>query len=599
MNSNISSLYIVYQFILLISTILGPATIILAIASAFKSVFHWELWECYFASLAPVVFYLIICFKCKTKTQLLVGAFLSVMYAAVMTVVLVGIIQAIVLESVLNPSLLFLVVVAICFVFAGLIHPYEFSVLIHGILYFLCIPAGYLVLMIYSLCNLNNVSWGTRDMPKRKAKAQQDAEAAAEATKHTLKKQGGWFSFLKIDAFVEKLQDTLTQLHKNRENTYHKEVVEMLKSVDKSMKEMVKQQKKSNGQCKDSWDKSDDDNTKPKIKQDEKSAKQKPQPRSDNTHDQDKPDNTENPDWIKDPRLRTEKTESLLKDEKKFWNDLINLYLKPLDKDTAKQENMARKLKTLRNNSAFGFWFVNFLWILFNYMIQRNSNLSTIQVGALITEPIGFVFLIFFLLVLVLQMAGMIFHRGGTLLQLISTTVISDMYFFKAIEQIKNYVQVLMPTPREQHQGNKQKEEQTGKDQRNHQDNHEDNHQHQGNKQKEEQSGKDQRNHNVHRETLRTNLQKGLKLLKEEHKGNSSEASAEERYKSETDILDYRNVYPKLLNPGKGRPQWYVPKRLPRAYWPKRRLPGATYCEYYRVHLRPIRNGNRWQSQTH
>ena len=417
----------------MVSTVLGPATIILAIASAFKSVFGWKLWECYLASLAPVFFYLIICFKCKTKTQLLVGAFLSVMYAAVMTVVLVGIIQAIVLESVLNPSLLFLVVVVICFLFAGLIHPYEFSVLIHGILYFLCIPAGYLVLMIYSLCNLNNVSWGTREIPKRKSKAQQAAEAAAaaNATKEKPKKQGGWFSFLKIDAFMDRLQDILTQvLNKKKDNTYQEKMIKMMKRLDKSMKRMVKQQKKSNGFCVDTSDSSDDEDTKiknEKQKPDELLEIQVHQPESKAIIEDVKLDDPENPNWIKDHRLGNGKREYLSKHEEKFWIDFIRRYLKPLKKDAAKEKQLAAELLTLRNNSAFGFWFVNFLWVLFNYMIQKDSNLSTIKVGSLTTEPIGFVFLIFFLLVLVLQMVGMIIHRWGTLLQLISITVIRDI----------------------------------------------------------------------------------------------------------------------------------------------------------------------------
>jgi hypothetical protein len=32
-----------------------------------------------------------------------------------------------------------------------------------GVLYYICIPAGYLFLIIYAICNLNNVSWGTRE----------------------------------------------------------------------------------------------------------------------------------------------------------------------------------------------------------------------------------------------------------------------------------------------------------------------------------------------------------------------------------------------------------------------------------------------------
>jgi chitin synthase len=39
----------------------------------------------------------------------------------------------------------------------------EFLCIVHGLEYFLAIPAMYLLLMIYSLTNLNIVTWGTRE----------------------------------------------------------------------------------------------------------------------------------------------------------------------------------------------------------------------------------------------------------------------------------------------------------------------------------------------------------------------------------------------------------------------------------------------------
>ncbi|CAL1544795.1 unnamed protein product, partial [Lymnaea stagnalis] len=39
--------------------------------------------------------------------------------------------------------------------------------LIHRVLYLLTIPSGYLLLVIFSICNLNDVSWGTREVPTK------------------------------------------------------------------------------------------------------------------------------------------------------------------------------------------------------------------------------------------------------------------------------------------------------------------------------------------------------------------------------------------------------------------------------------------------
>ncbi|KAF3832531.1 hypothetical protein F7725_026196 [Dissostichus mawsoni] len=42
--------------------------------------------------------------------------------------------------------------------------------IIYGLMYFICIPSGYLLLTIYSLVNMNNVSWGTRNPTKGEVK---------------------------------------------------------------------------------------------------------------------------------------------------------------------------------------------------------------------------------------------------------------------------------------------------------------------------------------------------------------------------------------------------------------------------------------------
>eukprot|EP00056_Hartaetosiga_gracilis_P017926 m.8844 g.8844 ORF g.8844 m.8844 type:complete len:1642 (+) comp6238_c0_seq1:253-5178(+) len=49
------------------------------------------------------------------------------------------------------------------FLFAGFLHPKEFFDLIHGVWYLLCLPTGYLLLLIYACCNMNDRSWGTRE----------------------------------------------------------------------------------------------------------------------------------------------------------------------------------------------------------------------------------------------------------------------------------------------------------------------------------------------------------------------------------------------------------------------------------------------------
>ena len=50
------------------------------------------------------------------------------------------------------------------FVFAALLHPHECLNVVFGFVYFLCVPSMYMLLMLYAVANLNNVSWGTREV---------------------------------------------------------------------------------------------------------------------------------------------------------------------------------------------------------------------------------------------------------------------------------------------------------------------------------------------------------------------------------------------------------------------------------------------------
>ena len=56
----------------------------------------------------------------------------------------------------------------------------HFRCLPYGIIYYVTIPSMYLLLVIYSIFNLNDVSWGTRDVPKKKTKAELEEEKAKE-----------------------------------------------------------------------------------------------------------------------------------------------------------------------------------------------------------------------------------------------------------------------------------------------------------------------------------------------------------------------------------------------------------------------------------
>uniref|UniRef100_A0A8C2WT54 chitin synthase n=1 Tax=Cyclopterus lumpus TaxID=8103 RepID=A0A8C2WT54_CYCLU len=166
-NSSISRLYIFYQMFTVSSSILGPASVTLMIAGAFQFVFKIAGTTSIIIACIPPTFYIIVCFVAKPNNQITIAAIMSIMYAFLMTASLFSIIGDMVIQGTfLTPTGLFLVSMAIMYSVTAILHPEEWGMIIYGLMYFICIPSGYLLLTIYSLVNMHIVTWGTRESNK-------------------------------------------------------------------------------------------------------------------------------------------------------------------------------------------------------------------------------------------------------------------------------------------------------------------------------------------------------------------------------------------------------------------------------------------------
>jgi chitin synthase len=205
-NDNVSYPYMVYQFIMFGSTVLGPGTILLMIAGSYNSVLGSDMWDSHILAIGPIAYFVLVCLTTHPDTQVVVAQILSSLYVVIMMIVMVAMVVNSFEESILSPNVLFFVSLSGFYTLAALLHPQEFSNIVHGLIYFLCIPAGFLLLPIYSLCNLNVVSWGTREIPRRKTKEEIEAEKKAEAEKRANKKKKGLFNWLGLDSFFKDLK---------------------------------------------------------------------------------------------------------------------------------------------------------------------------------------------------------------------------------------------------------------------------------------------------------------------------------------------------------------------------------------------------------
>ncbi|GLG95121.1 Chitin synthase 1 variant A [Gryllus bimaculatus] len=169
-NDNISLPYIGYQILLMGGTILGPGTIFLMLVGAFVAAFHIDNWTSFQYNIIPILVFMLVCFVCKSNIQLLVAQILSTTYALIMMAVIVGTALQLGEDGIGSPSAIFLISLSSSFFIAACLHPQEFWCIVPGVIYLLSIPSMYLLLILYSLINLNVVSWGTREVAVKKTK---------------------------------------------------------------------------------------------------------------------------------------------------------------------------------------------------------------------------------------------------------------------------------------------------------------------------------------------------------------------------------------------------------------------------------------------
>ncbi|XP_078678180.1 uncharacterized protein LOC144914299 [Branchiostoma floridae x Branchiostoma belcheri] len=249
-NDSFSLFYALYVSLLLLSSLIAPATVLFIIAGGLQYSINLESYQTLLLMSAIVLIYMLICVWGSGKTQLLASKVMTFFFAVVMIGVATGLAISVVedfqpeptspppptiapvptpkpttedllsfllsgsvqqttvpnhlqVQEITTPlditatpsdllgafvdqqfqqfsamsmsngtstdflpasvSTLYLGVLAALHLVAAILHPTEFLCIIPGLLYVLCLPSAYLVLFIYSICNLNDRSWGTRE----------------------------------------------------------------------------------------------------------------------------------------------------------------------------------------------------------------------------------------------------------------------------------------------------------------------------------------------------------------------------------------------------------------------------------------------------
>ncbi|XP_034157212.2 chitin synthase chs-2 [Pangasianodon hypophthalmus] len=381
MNKSISRPYILYQTITMAASILGPATVCLMIAGSLKFVFSLDANVALLIAVVPPAVYIILCYylgQAKSDLQISIAGIMSIIYAFLMTATILSIIGDMVKQNTfVTPSGLFFVGIVIMYVVTALLHPHEFHLVIFGFLYFICIPSGYLLLAIYSMVNMNNVSWGTRESANQTTGSEGNIRKNVKCQK--LFKICGYNLEVQLNKEEKVMENAPQPTSLNAETKVNDETPPKERQLPLIEHSFVQQLVESSGEL-----------------------------------------------------ALIEK--SLNPEEESFWKDLIEQYLKPLETDKKKEDRIKEDLKELRNKATFVFFICNVLWIVATFFMQSMGNTVNIPIPMtyangtvdpdkkLYIDPIGLMFLISFAGLLIIQFFAMLWHRVQTLIHFIAYT---------------------------------------------------------------------------------------------------------------------------------------------------------------------------------
>ena len=299
------------------------------------------------------------------------------------------------------------------------------------------------------------VSWGTREVPKKRTRAEEAAEKRIEEQKkqEKLKKGKGIVAWLGVSSLLSDIREYSLQMMgggAQSSNLDRPKIDELLVDIKKTLEQLLHAVKKDGldpknisnenmeNPCRDDISgievaKEADSNTNPtnivgRTEQPIRSV-QRPSVCTSATA------NSRTPKWATESCLGKGVIKQIDDKEDQFWNRFIKTYLYPLPPDPNREKKQSQMLIELRNNAVFGFSMINLLWLVIIFQLQilkveleggffipipRFDNPEEFQRF----EPLGFVFLLFFAVILTLQFFAMLYHRWGTLLHIIAITEI-------------------------------------------------------------------------------------------------------------------------------------------------------------------------------
>ncbi len=236
----ISSLFILYQILNIVSTAISPATVVFMISNGLKSAYGLSETAnqalIAFVIILGIVFGLI-CLFANDKTQIDIAKILTLVFIALMILVLVGLVKEMlhliphyhpnnlnctsvmnntqkyeecIINSLPPVSLIYLAFFTAIFALTTIFHFSEWTNIFHGLTFFIALPTGYFLLPIYCAANLKNQGWGTREERAKEDKGLKELikdgwsymKSCRSGTHSDLEANEGTYNYNYIDSFT-------------------------------------------------------------------------------------------------------------------------------------------------------------------------------------------------------------------------------------------------------------------------------------------------------------------------------------------------------------------------------------------------------------
>lgn len=330
-------------------------------------------------------------------------------YSITMTAMIIGLIVEFANKGFLAPNAVSLLSFFGPLLLAAIFHPQEAYCFPSFLIYMITLPSMYVLLVIYSLFNMWNVSWGTREVAVKKTKAELEREKKEkeDAMKEEMKRKkeglmgtilGGLnlgnltggsddkgetasvdFSFgnvLRCMCFTrEDPLEPKKQLVKISESL--EDVAKRLSRIESVSTREPGGRRRSSVKGRKSMGSIHEAEElqmmgEESIHMEEEDDEEEAHP-AEETPVVERDDET-NPYWIEDDRLRLGKVDYLSGGEINFWKEMIKKYLVPLEMSDKDKRDQKRGLEEYRDGIVFTFVMFNVLYITAITILQTQAS---------------------------------------------------------------------------------------------------------------------------------------------------------------------------------------------------------------------------------